>query len=78
MKSPVLLLVLLIMACNSKSSSEFVKFQDTISILNCIVNHPSFLAEITPQTQTLVVIKNKYYEDNWPERIGAFNVIAPI
>ncbi|WP_316834261.1 hypothetical protein [Pedobacter nutrimenti] len=75
MKPCVFIFSLLIMACNSRSSSEFVKFQDTVSILNCIVSHPSFLAEITPQTQTLVVIKNKYYENNWPEQIGTFNVV---
>jgi|GEM_PF-3880606 len=75
MKFRVFLFTILIMACNNRSSSEFIKFQDTVSILNCVVNHPSFLAEITPQTQTLVVIKNKYYENNWPERIGTFNVV---
>jgi hypothetical protein len=75
MRSTVLIFSLLLTACSNKVKSDFVKFQNTITILNSVVNHQSFQAQVNPETVTLVVIKNKYYENYWPEHIGTFNVV---
>ncbi|SHE50198.1 hypothetical protein [Pedobacter caeni] len=75
MRPPLLALVLILSACSNKVKSDFVKFQNTVAILNCVVNHKSFQAQVNPETVTLVVVKNKYYENYWPERIGNFNVV---
>lgn len=75
MRSTVLIFGLILSACSNKVKSDFVKFQDTVAILNSVVNHQSFQAQVNPETVTLVVIKNKYYENYWPEHIGTFNVV---
>ncbi len=75
MRSTILIISLLLSACSNKVKSDFVKFQNTVAILNCVVSHQSFQAQVNPETVTLVVIKNKFYENYWPERIGIFNVV---
>ncbi|MBB6499363.1 hypothetical protein [Pedobacter cryoconitis] len=65
----------LITACTNQAANSFVNYQDTVSILNCVFNDPGFQTIVTPQTQTLMMVKNKYTHDNWPERIGHFNIV---
>ena len=74
-KKWILLIALLFAACNDRSTADFIRFQDTVAILNCTINSQSFKTEIPSELRTLVVIKNKYYGNNWPERIGNFNVV---
>ncbi|MGY0039382.1 hypothetical protein [Pedobacter sp. NJ-S-72] len=61
--------------CTDLGNDNFIKFQDTIGIINCAIKDKSFQAQISPQTKTLIVIKNKYYQDNWPQQIGILNVV---
>ena len=47
----------LITACTDQSANSFINYQDTVSILNCVFNDHSFQAIVTPETQTLIMIK---------------------
>lgn len=68
-----ILLMTVLTSCNSHKSSTAAS--DTTQVLTRVLTNKKFLSDFPKAIDTLYLVKSKYYNPSWPNKIGKLHIM---